>query len=396
MTPSNLKASIMKDRDGRPKHRFLASRREEVIESQHNEIKKLESKYARLYDEAPNLYRTINTDGIILECNRSYLRELGFDNKADVLGHSIFEHVSEDSLDALYDSFEEWKRTGTVRNKEVWFKRKDGSTFPALISANNLYDDEGNLIGSNSVIVDETEMYESRRKLEQAKQMQEEFIKIAAHELITPIQPILGYINLAKNKSVDNELALKIIYGNAIRLRQLATDILDVSRIDSGAMKYNMRKVEINHLVDEAIAATNHTLDHNDNTRVTIVAELDPTAGLEIMADPHRITQVIRNILDNAIKFTEHGTIKVLTRIDSESKRVHFEVRDTGAGISEHVMPRMFEKFTSQSSSDATKRGAGLGLYLAEKLVSAHGGTLWGMNNEDGIGARFGFSLPLQ
>jgi PAS domain S-box-containing protein len=342
------------------------------------------------------LYRTINIDGIILECNKSYVRELGFDNKADVLGHSIFEHVSEDSLDALYDSLEEWKLTGIVRNKEVWFKRKDGSTFPALIRANNLYDDEGNLIGSNSVIIDETEMYESRRKLEQAKQMQEEFIKIAAHELVTPIQPILGYINLAKNKSVDNELALKIIYGNAIRLRQLATDILDVSRIDSGAMKYNMRKVEINHLVDEAISATNYTLDHNDNTMVTIVAKLDTTAGLEIMADSHRITQVIRNILDNAIKFTEHGTIKVLTRLDSESKRVHFEVRDTGAGISEHIIPKMFEKFTSQSSSDATKRGAGLGLYLAEKLVSAHGGTIWGMNNEDGAGARFVFSLPLQ
>jgi PAS domain S-box-containing protein len=375
--------------------KFLSYRREEIIESQYNEIKKLESKYCRLYDEAPDMYRTINTDGIILECNQSYVRELGYSSKDEVIGHSIFEHVSEHNLDAMRDSFEQWKRAGMVRNKEVWFKRKDGTTFPVLISANNLYDDQGRIIGSNSAIIDETEMYRTRKQLQEAKQLQEEFIKIAAHELRTPVQPILSYIELAKRKIVDKDTALDEIYVQAKRLGKLATDILDVSRIESGSLVYRMQKVNCNELIERAISSANALLDNNENSKVSIVADLNSTDGLDIVVDPDRIMQVITNILNNAIKFTEEGTIRVSTGLDIDSKRVLVEASDTGTGISEQIIPKMFEKFTSLSSVDATKQGTGLGLYLSEKIVQAHKGTLWGKNNKDGKGATFAFSLPL-
>jgi signal transduction histidine kinase len=99
------------------------------------------------------------------------------------------------------------------------------------------------------------------------------------------------------------------------------------------------------------------------------------------------------NILDNAIKFTEQGTIKISTEV-LEDSRITIEVHDTGAGISEKIMPRVFEKFASLSSVDPTKQGTGLGLFLAQKIVQAHKGAIWARNNEDGIGATVGFSLP--
>jgi PAS domain S-box-containing protein len=378
---------------GKSRRKFLSSRREEVIESQYNVIKKLESKYCKLYDEAPDMYRTINTDGIILECNQSYMRELGYSSKDEVIGQSIFEHVSPDSLDAMHESFEQWKKTGVIRNKEVWFKRKDGTVFPVLISANNLYDDDGRLIGSNSVLIDETEMYTARKQLEEAMRMQEEFVKIAAHELRTPVQPILSFVELAKKKVVDNEKALDEIYVQAKRLGRLAADILDVSRIESGSLVYNMQRVGCNELIESVVSAARARLDNSMNKKTQMVVNLQQTDGVDVLVDPGRITQVMANILDNAIKFTEQGTIKISTEV-LEDSRITIEVHDTGAGISEKIMPRVFEKFASLSSVDPTKQGTGLGLFLAQKIVQAHKGAIWARNNEDGIGATVGFSLP--
>lgn len=374
--------------------KFLSSRREEVIESQFNEIKRLESKYSKLYDEAPDMYRTINTDGIILECNQSYVRDLGYSTKDEVIGHSIFEYTADHDLQAMQESFDEWKRTGVVRNKEVWFKRKDGSVFPVLISANNLYDDDGQLIGSNSAIINETEMYKAKKQLESAKQMRDEFIKIAAHELRTPIQPILGYVELARKNIVDKDKAFDEIYDQALRLGRLATDLLDVTNIETGSLQYQMQKVDCNELVERAASSAQVRLD-NASSQANILTELDSTADLNIAADPQRIMQVLSNLLNNAIKFTDKGTIKISTRLDESASRVYVEVRDSGKGISEDIIPRLFEKFATSSSADGNTEGTGLGLHLAAKIVEAHRGKIWGKNNDDGKGASFGFTLPV-
>lgn len=339
------------------------------------------------------MYRTINTDGIILECNQSYVRDLGYSTKDEVIGHSIFEHTADDNLQAMQKSFDEWKRTGVVRNKEVWFKRKDESVFPVLISANNLYDDDGQLIGSNSAIIDETEMYKARKQLETAKQMRDEFIKIAAHELRTPIQPILGYAELARKNIVDKDKALDEIYTQALRLGRLATDLLDVTNIETGSLQYQMQKVNCNELVERAASSAQVRLD-NAGSQAKIVTELDSTAGFNIAADPHRIMQVLSNLLNNAIKFTDKGTIKISTRLDDSANRIYVEVRDSGKGISENIIPRLFEKFATSSSTDGNTEGTGLGLHLAAKIVEAHRGKIWGKNNDDGKGASFGFTLP--
>jgi len=124
-----------------------------------------------LYDRSPDLLSVINTDGIIVDCNRTYANHLGY-SKNELIGTSIFETISVDSPNSARESFETWKKDGKIRNKEVWLKRKDGSFLPALISANNFYDENGNLIGNNTTIRDISEIY---RKKKNQKELELEF-----------------------------------------------------------------------------------------------------------------------------------------------------------------------------------------------------------------------------
>ena len=142
--------------------------KESELEKLRKEVSILKKKYETFYDEIPDLLRTINTDGIILDCNKAYVESLGY-SKDEIIGKSVFDFVPEKSREAFLDSFEDWKKTGTVRNKMVWFKRKNGTAFPDLLSANNLYDENRNLIGSNTIIKDITDMYDARQRLEESQ-----------------------------------------------------------------------------------------------------------------------------------------------------------------------------------------------------------------------------------
>ena len=142
--------------------------KESELEKLRKEVSILKKKYETFYDELPDLLRTINTDGIILDCNKAYIESLGY-SKDEIIGKSVFDFVPEKSRESFLDSFEAWKKTGSVRNKMVWFKRKDRTAFPALLSANNLYDENGILIGSNTIIKDITEMYDARQRMEETQ-----------------------------------------------------------------------------------------------------------------------------------------------------------------------------------------------------------------------------------
>lgn len=125
-----------------------------------------ERKYRSLYEGSPDMYRTINTEGIIIDCNEAYAKNLGY-TKKEVVGGSIFEHVIDRDLNAMRESFETWLETGSVTNREVWFKKKDGTAFPALISATTIYDDTGAIVGSNTIIRDITEIHSAKQRVEE-------------------------------------------------------------------------------------------------------------------------------------------------------------------------------------------------------------------------------------
>ena len=173
-------------RDLIEKEQKLVGKQFENLRTTHKKLRETEHRYRNLYENSPDLLRTINIDGIILDCNNSYSKKLGY-SKNEIIGKSVFDFVASESYDAFVDSFETWKTTGMVFNKMVWFKKKDGTVFPGLLSANNLYDNDRKLIGSNTIIRDATEVYGIRKNLEEKEKMlqqQNEQLKVAYDHLL--------------------------------------------------------------------------------------------------------------------------------------------------------------------------------------------------------------------
>lgn len=399
MTPLEVSTS------GPMVRRFLSSRREEIIEKQYYEIKQLESKYRKLYEGSPVMCRTTNTDGLITDCNQAYLEHLGYSSKDEVIGHSIFEHTPPEGLNVKIESFEQWRRTGIVKNKEVMIKRKDGSVFPGLINANNLYDGEGTLICSNTVITDLTEQCKARKILElankeltKAQEIKDEFLRIAAHELRTPIQPILLCAELAKKNPVKDDYSINIVLTEARRLKKLADDILDVTKIEIGTLAYEFQRCTINEVILEIITSARVLADSNNNggkKPVAIEAKLDK--DIELLIDKARIVQALTNIIYNSLKFTNEGRILTETCILGHKKLFEIKISDTGSGIPPDILPKLFGKFVTKTNGEsANKHGTGLGLFITKSIMQAHSGDIFAYNNEDGSrGATFVMRLPI-
>ena len=236
---------------------------------------------------------------------------------------------------------------------------------------------------------------------------QQEFINIAAHELRAPIQPILGLAQVLRDeerqkqqqqegdnteqKDVENkDDLLNIIIRNAKRLQRLTENILDITKIENNSMELKKEEFILNRIVLESFTDFANQLSREQKESVKLTLELDEGHVL-VMADKHRINQVISNLLNNAIKFTKQGHITISTEKEKKyGKEVIVKVTDSGSGIDPDMMSRLFTKFATKSHT-----GTGLGLYICKSIVEAHGGKMWAENNRDGRGAAFSFSLPV-
>ncbi|MEO9321678.1 MAG: ATP-binding protein [Nitrososphaera sp.] len=231
----------------------------------------------------------------------------------------------------------------------------------------------------------QAELYE---KLQVHSRMQKEFVDIAAHELRTPIQPILGMAEVLRQRlenTPDGDPERKmidIIIRNANRLQQLQEDILDVTKIESNTLVLDREEFALNEAVSQVVS------DIKNCTPERVSLRYSPNASPRVLADKGRLMQVISNIVHNAVKFTRRGRVQVTVKLDSG--RAVVRVRDNGPGISDEIMPRLFTKFATTSQHG----GTGLGLYIAKRIVEAHDGKIWAENNSGSRGATFGFSIP--
>jgi PAS domain S-box-containing protein len=350
-----------------------------------------------LYDKSPILHCVVNANGTILDCNEVYCIRTGY-LRSELMHTSIFHQITSDTLVAMHEYLEIWEKKGLVENCEVWLKTKDGISFPALFSATSLHNKQGILVGCSITLVDETDVYKSKKDIEKVneelkikEQLKNEFIAIASHELRTPIQPLLGFALLAKKGKISQDAAWDGVLREARRLQQLANDILDVSRIESGSLLYKMDKVRVRDLLEGVTNSETANLT-KDVTLSLIVDEAGKE--LEVELDKSRITQVITNIVGNAIKFTQKGTIKVEGGTFLDKNKIEIKISDTGGGIPEYVLPKLFGKFVTKSVGETNKNGTGLGLFISKAIVSAHGGKIYAHNNTEG-GATFTIALPI-
>jgi signal transduction histidine kinase len=258
----------------------------------------------------------------------------------------------------------------------------------------------------------------SNEQLNMRDKAQQEFVNVAAHELRTPIQPIISLSDALLHRIRDDESRelIHTIFRSAKRLQRLSQDILDVTRIESGLMNLNKQRFDLNEVISCTIDDYRNQIK-NSKRNIRLAYGFDrkeeteqkgekgrevqeqlhnqlPIQGsdniIPVEADKGRIAQVIDNLLNNALKFTNEGTISV--SVESKDGQTVVRVKDNGQGIDPGILPKLFTKFASKSEVG----GTGLGLFISKSIVEAHGGKIWAENNSDGKGgATFSFSLPL-
>ncbi|MDQ4017545.1 MAG: ATP-binding protein [Thermoproteota archaeon] len=246
------------------------------------------------------------------------------------------------------------------------------------------------------------ELKEANEQLKAHDKMQKEFINIAAHELRTPTQAVLGYSEILQHESHDSsnkkgEL-VNAIYRNATRLQRLTNDILDITRIESQTLRLNKEKFNLNDVLLQIVNDyKNQAIKNHSPVIISYESEQELGNGRPmVVADKERIAQVISNLLDNAVKFTREGAISVSTKVTREqaaattgetlgkeqmsgsSGHVLVRIEDTGSGLDPEIVPKLFSKFTTKSL-----KGTGLGLYISKSIIETHGGKIWARNNEN-------------
>jgi signal transduction histidine kinase len=394
-----------------------------------------------LRGEAASIYRKISEDGVDIKLlvprgTADHIEENEQMTKVREISPKINLRLSEIDLNT--------KITIMISDRKEfmsWELRDDTLDDPYLAGGIATYSNIKSIAGSYAIIFDNlwkiTEFAENLRianiKLEGNEKAMKEFINIAAHELRTPIQPMLGLsevvreriLNLAKQlqsggkeevvyrqlqddattatvparsdsiytssslaSSLEEIVAMAdVVNRNAKRLEKLTSNLLDVSRIENNKSldlsKENFNLVQkIRNVIHDIKSSQGEKAD-----AVEIVYDA-PDEPIMIEADKTRIYEVVSNLLRNATKFTDSGTITITSSLEGSNAVI--SIKDTGRSIDPELMPRLFTKFASKSET-----GTGLGLYLSKKIIEAHGGKIWAENNKDGKGATFAFALPL-
>ena len=286
---------------------------------------------------------------------------------------------SGDEIGELASDFEKMKESVVSTNRNL----------ERLVELRTLELNEAN----KKLSLSNTQLVGANEKLAKQDKIMHDFINIAAHELKSPITPILLATSLAQPKDEDKQVTLSkdafdMIVSNARRLKRLAGDILDVARIESNFLDIHKQNFELNELLDSIVNEYAAQVKQDSSKKVEFL--LSCNGPIEIDGDKDRITQVVHNLVANAVRFTDEGSVIIKAVKGASASDVVVSIKDSGTGIHPEIMPKLFSKFATKS-----EKGTGLGLYLARNIVEAHGGKIWAENNENGIGATFTFTVPI-
>ena len=355
-------------------------------------------KYESLYENSPDMYRTINYMGIILDCNRAYRQRLGY-TREEIIGTDLLEHTAQKSRQDMSTNMEKWKRTGITEPANVWMRKKDGTEFPVIVTPTNLYDDDGMLIGRNVVINDMTEMHTTKQvlnELEKIDQMKEEFLSAITHELKTPLTPIIGFSQallkpqLMGNLTGRQEGAVRIVLQNATRLKTMIGDLLDAHKMELGKMKFEKGEINVQNL----LATVNNSYQYAIKEK-EITLDCRSGSGIIIISDRARIEQVIVNMINNSIDFVPAKTGRIDVSAEMAGDFVRFSVKDNGSGIPKDKQQHLFKKFYQGDTTLTRKHGgSGLGLSICKGIAENLGGGI-GCKSEVGVGTEFYFTIPI-
>ncbi|MBP1468500.1 PAS domain S-box protein [Candidatus Chloroploca sp. M-50] len=389
-------------RTSEEKYRLLSEELEERVKQRTTEVRDL-------YEHAPTGYYSLNADGHVVAINQTALTWLGY-VREEVLGASFESFVTRTSTAVFKEAFAELKKRGEMLNIECEMKRKDGSTFPALLNSVAILDAYGNYLQSRSTIFDHTErkhaedalrfsrdqLSTANTALQKASRAKNEFLANMSHELRTPLNGILGMaeILLEEIRGPLNERQRKmvaVIESSGRHLLSLINDILDLSKIEAGKLAIHIEQIAVADICETSLVFIKEPAMKKG---IKVEFDLDPQVVI-VRADVRRLKQILINLLSNAVKFTpSKGQVTLQVRGDVEHQTLDFTVIDTGIGIDPEDLKRLFTPFTQVDSSlTRGHEGTGLGLALVMELVELHGGSVK-VASDVGAGSTFTVCLP--
>ncbi len=300
-------------------------------------------------------------------------------------------HSTSKSLKDLIQSIEKISKGDF--NTKVKIKSKDELGIIAK-AFNKMVD---NLKESRKEIEKEAKkLAKMNKKLKEIDKLKSNFLNITSHELKTPLTPIRCYLDILKDESLGKlnkkqRDALKVIDRNSVILKHLIDDILDITKLESGKMKFLISNVDVKKLVEDVTKSLKLAAKKKE-----IKIELNIQNNLpKIKGDSHRLSQVLSNLLRNAIKFSGKET-KIKIQVKKQQDKILFEIKDTGVGIPKKAIPKLFTKFFQVDKSTTRHfEGTGLGLAISKGIVEAHKGKIW-VQSKLGKGSTFSFTIPIK
>lgn len=350
-----------------------------------------------LYDGAPAGYHSVDADGRFVQVNQTELDWLGY-RRDELLGRSFVDLLTPASAERFAAIFPTFLESGRVKDVEYDLVRRDGSILPVLLNATAIRDADGGFVMSRTSLVDisarreaELAREEARVLAESANHAKSEFLGRMSHELRTPLNAVLGFGQILEMGELDEEQReyVRHIGKAGAHLLRLIDEVIDISRIETGTMTLSLEPVEVSELADELLALIRPMAAAR---RITIDPP-DPACQAHVLADRHRIRQVLLNLLSNAVKYNrESGTIAIECAQHDDWLRI--SVRDSGHGMRPDQVERLFVPFDRLGAEATGIEGTGIGLALSRSLVEAMGGRI-GVDSRLDEGTTFWIELPL-
>ena len=382
----------------------LNSQLELKVEERTKALRASEIKYRSILENMELGLMEVDNSGIIRRVYDHFSRMTGY-SATELVGCNAIEKLAVSGFEAIIEEQDKNRLKGQSAVYEVKIRKKNGEEIWVLISGAPFHNEEGEIIGSLGVHYDLTAQKELQYDLEAAKksaikaqQAEKQFLAGMSHEIRTPLNAIIGMSHLLKETKLDEVQSeyLELLFGSANILMHLISDILDISKIDAGAIDLQQKPFDLQSLGQKLIDTFKVK---NQQKEVDFNFNFDSKINRMVKGDPQLLNQVLINLLGNADKFTSQGSVELKFQLSVENDLeyvVDFEVKDTGIGIKKERLAAIFEQF-KQADTDTRNEfgGTGLGLTISQRLVNLMGGQL-AVTSEIGVGSTFFFTLPFE
>ncbi|WP_276481951.1 PAS domain-containing hybrid sensor histidine kinase/response regulator [Paraflavitalea pollutisoli] len=368
-------------------------------------LEKVSAEIHDLYNNAPCGYHSLDKDGYFQAINQTELNWLGY-RREEVIGKLKFTDVLDEASAAIVETrFPQFKKNGELRELRLNMMNKLGFLIPVSLNAIAIYNEQDEYVSNRSTVFDVSEqektedaLKEAKRDAEQSANVKEQFLANMSHEIRTPINAVIGFTNLLQKTSLapEQEQYVRLVQSASESLLTIINDILDISKIEAGMLRIEKSPFSLRGLCSSLETMFQPRVREK---HLTLHFEIQESIPDTLTGDAVRLTQILVNLINNAIKFTHEGGIQVkIAPVQqlADTIRIRFLVQDTGIGIPTDKLDSIFERF-EQGEAHTTRKygGTGLGLSIVRNLIELQEGSI-NVKSEAGKGTAFIFDLPYE